>query len=215
MSAHASTVFVVDDDASFLRSIARWLRGHGYTVECYTSAADFLERRPVNRPGCVVTDLQMPGMNGISMQKALKQSDHPLPVVFLTGQGDIQTSVQAMRDGAEDFLVKTIAKDALLSAISRALARDLCERSARLRLRSLLIRFDQLTSREKEVLAHVLCGQLNKQTAASLNVDERTVKRHRTNMMRKLEIKSAVELARLCAELGGDHQMFSTSDVFA
>lgn len=202
MSELGPNVFVIDDDASFLRSIARWLRGHGYAVECYGSAADFLARQPVQAAGCAVVDLQMPGMDGIAFQKALGQSGHPLPVIFLTGHGDIQTSVAAMRGGAEDFLVKTASKDALLAAVERALARDASERKARLHQRALSMRFAKLTPREKEVLSHVLGGRLNKQIAAALGIDERSVKRHRTNIMRKIAVESVAELAQLAVVAG-------------
>jgi FixJ family two-component response regulator len=202
MSKLAPTVFVVDDDASFLRSIGRWLHSHGYIVKSYGSAADFLARRPKQATGCVVVDLQMPGMDGISFQKVLGHSDHPLPVVFLTGHGDIQTSVAAMKGGAEDFLVKTASKDALLDAIERALARDASEREVRLRQRAMSMRFAELTPREQEVLSHVLKGRLNKQIAIDLGIDERSVKRHRTNMMSKIGVKSVAELAQLAVVVG-------------
>jgi len=202
MSKLAPTVFVVDDDTSFLRSIERWLRGHGYIVKCYSSAADFLARRPKQATGCVLVDLQMPGMDGISFQKVLAHSDHPLPVVFLTGHGDIQTSVAAMKGGAEDFLVKTASKDALLDAIERALARDASEREVRLRQRAISMRFAELTPREQEVLSHILKGRLNKQIAIDLGIDERSVKRHRTSMMRKIGVKSVAELVQLSVFAG-------------
>jgi FixJ family two-component response regulator len=202
MSELTPTVFVVDDDASFLRSIGRWLRGHGYIAKCYGSAADFLARRPKQATRCVVVDLQMPGMDGISFQKALGQSDHPLPVVFLTGHGDVQTSVAAMKGGAEDFLVKTASKNALLDAIERALARDASEREVRLRQFEMSKRFAELTPREQEVLSHVLKGRLNKQIAIDLGIDERSVKRHRTNMMSKVGVKSVAELAQLAVVVG-------------
>jgi FixJ family two-component response regulator len=202
MSKLAPTVYVIDDDASFLRSIGRWLRGHGYIVACYGSAADFFARRPKQATGCVVVDLQMPSMDGISFQKVLGHSDHPLPVVFLTGHGDIQTSVAAMKGGAEDFLVKTASKEALLDAIERALARDASEREVRLRQRAMSMRFAKLTPREQDVLSHVLKGRMNKQIAFDLGIDERSVKRHRTNMMRKIGVKSVAELAQLAAFVG-------------
>ena len=202
MSKLAPTVFVVDDDASFLRSITRSLQAHGYIVKGYGSAADFLARRPKQATGCIVVDLQMPGMDGISFQKALAQFDYPLPVVFLTGHGDIQTSVAAMKGGAEDFLVKTASKDALLDAIERALARDASEREVRLRQRAMSMRFAELTPREQEVLSHVLKGRLNKQIAIDLGIDERSVKRHRTNMMRRIGVKSVAELAQLAVVVG-------------
>lgn len=196
------TVFVVDDDASFLAGIARLLRASGYSVRSFTSAADFLSKRPAPAAGCVVADLQMPGMNGMALQETLAQSDDPLPVVFLTGQGDIPTSVEAMRHGAEDFLMKTAPKEELLAAIERALARDALERRDRAHRRELRMRFAQLTPRESEVLAHVLQGQMNKQIAADLGIDERSVKRHRTSLMHKLEVKSVAELAQHAVEAG-------------
>jgi FixJ family two-component response regulator len=195
MNAGTPTVFVVDDDASFLSGMERLLRAMGYAVACYTSAADFLAKRPPRAAGCIVADLQMPGMDGIALQEALAQSDEPLPVVFLTGHGDIPNSVKAMRRGAEDFLTKTAPKEALLAAIERALARDAREREMR-------SRFERLTPREREVLAHVLRGQLNKQIAAELGIDERSVKRHRTSLMGKVGVTSVAELARLATEAG-------------
>lgn len=212
MSEPAAIVFVIDDDASFLRSIDRWFQGHGYIVECFNSAADFLARRSMQAAGCVVVDLQMPGMDGMALQKALAQSDCPLPVVFLTGHGDIQTSVAAMKSGAEDFLVKTAPKEALLAAVERALARDTSERKARLRQHALLKRFAKLTPREQEVLSHVLSGQLNKQIAAALGIDERSVKRHRTNLMTKIGVKSVAELAQLAAVARVGDEMGVPSD---
>jgi FixJ family two-component response regulator len=195
MNAGTSTVFVVDDDASFLASMERLLRAMGYDAACFKSAADFLANWPHPAAGCIVTDLQMPGMDGIALQEAVAQSNNPLPVIFLTGQGDIRTGVKAMRRGAEDFLTKTAPKKELIAAIDRALARDAREREMR-------SRFERLTPREREVLAHVLRGQLNKQIAADLGIDERSVKRHRTSLMAKLEVHSVAELALLAAEAG-------------
>jgi len=202
MSGHSSTVFVVDDDASFLKSVARLLRASGYATECFTSAADFLARQPAQARGCVLADLQMPGMDGMALQEALLKSDNPLPIVFITGHGDIPTSVKAMRLGAEDFLIKTAPKEDLLAAIERALAHDDRERMERERRKELQARFGKLTPRETEVLAHVLRGQLNKQIAADLGIDERSVKRHRTALMGKLEAKSVAKLAQLAIEAG-------------
>jgi two-component system response regulator FixJ len=198
------TVFVVDDDASFARGLERMLRASGYAVSCFTSAADFLARRPARAAGCVVADLKMPGMDGMSLQQALAQSGDPLPIVFLTGHGDIPTSVTAMRRGAEDFLTKTAPRDLLLGAIERALARDACERRARAHRRELRARFSVLTPREREVLVHVLRGQLNKQIAADLGINERSVKRHRTSLMAKLRVASVTALTRLAVEAGID-----------
>lgn len=196
------TVFVVDDDAPFLAGLERMLRASGYVVRCFMSAADFLAGRSAASPGCVVADLQMPGMDGMSLQQALAQSDDPLPIVFLTGHGDIPTGVAAMRHGAEDFLTKTAPRDQLLAAIERALARDACERRNRARQRELRARFTALTPREREVLSHVLRGRLNKQIAADLGIDERSVKRHRTSLMAKLGVASVAALAQLAVEAG-------------
>ena len=200
MKDNIQTVFIVDDDASFLATMSRWLRAFGYPVVSFTSAADFLAQRTTAAGGCVVADLQMPGMDGIALQAALAQSDNPLPVVFLTGQGDISTSVHAMRSGAEDYLQKTASKEDLLAAIERALKRDLRERETRRRQHYLAQIFAKLTPRENEVLSHVLLGKLNKQIAADLGIDERTVKRHRSSVMAKLDVKSMVELTRLTDE---------------
>ena len=200
MNKNTQTVFIVDDDASFLATMSRWLRAFGYTVESFTSAADFLAHRTMEATGCVVADLEMPGIDGMALQAALAQSDNPLPIVFLTGYGDIPTSVQAMRSGAEDFLLKTASKKELLSAIERALTRGLYEHETRRRQHDLVQRFAKLTPRENEVLSHVLQGQMNKQIAADLGIDERTVKRHRSSVMAKLDVKSVVELTQLSEE---------------
>jgi two-component system response regulator FixJ len=196
------TVFVVDDDASFATGLERMLRASGYEVRCFASAADFLARRPAEAAGCIVADLQMPAMDGMALQQVLAQSGDPLPIVFLTGHGDIPTSVMAMRRGAEDFLTKTAPRDQLLDAIQRALARDAREHRARAHRRGLQGRFTALTPREREVLAHVLRGRLNKQIAADLGIDERSVKRHRTNLMAKLGVASVAALTRLAVEAG-------------
>lgn len=207
MSAGTATVFLVDDDTAFLRAVERLLRASGYAVATFTSAAEFLERRVHDAAGCVVADLDMPGMDGLALQAGLAASSAPLPVVFLTGHGDIPATVQAMRSGAEDFLTKTAPKEALLAAIERALQRDAHERSNRARRQALQARFDRLTPREREVLMHVLRGRLNKQIAADLRIDERSVKRHRTSLMSKLEVGSVAELARLAAEVNAQPPM--------
>lgn len=202
MNNNAPTVFVVDDDRSFLVSVSRLFRASGLLVKAFSSAADFLEHRPPKGPGCLVVDLQMPGMNGLELQDALTKSDNPLPIVFLTGHGDIPTSVNAMRRGAEDFLTKRAPKEELLAAVQRALARDTRDREERTRQRELQARFHRLTPRQREVLTHVLHGQLNKQIAADLGIDERSVKRHRTNLMLTLQVRSVAELTRFALEAG-------------
>jgi FixJ family two-component response regulator len=197
LSKQSGTVFIVDDDASFLRSVSRLLSASGYSVESFASAHDFFARPEPARPGCVVADFQMPGINGLQLQEALRRSSNPLPVIFLTGQGDIPTSVTAMRGGAEDFLTKRAPKEELLAAVERALRRDESERQQRHYKRELRGRFEQLSARELEVLSHVVRGEMNKEIAAALSINLRTVKLHRTNITRKLNVQSVAELTRL------------------
>ncbi len=197
-----NTVFIIDDDTSFLRSLSRLLMAVGHAVETFASGQDFFARPEPERPGCVVCDLQMPGINGLQLQELLRKSGNPLPVIFLTGQGDIPTSVTAMRSGAEDFLTKRAPKDELLAAVERALERDARERRQRLRQRELSTRLGELSAREKEVLSHVVRGKMNKEIAADLNINLRTVKLHRTNITRKLNVQSVAELTRLADETG-------------
>lgn len=198
----SGTVYIVDDDASFLKSLSRLLTAVGYTVWAFNQAQDFLEQLRPETSGCVVTDLHMPGMDGLKLQEALGKTNNPLPIIFLTGQGDIPTSVSAMRSGAVDFLVKRAPKEELLAAIGRAMDRGAQERQQRGRLQHLHERFHDLSEREMEVLGHVVQGKMNKEIAADLNINERTVKLHRTNITRKLKVQSAVELSRLADEAG-------------
>lgn len=202
MSEPKQTVYVVDDDASHLSSMGRLLRAAGYTVACFSSATEFLAKLSSPAAGCVITDLRMPGMDGAALQRELVRFEISLPIVFLTGHGDIPTTVEAMRLGAEDFLVKTAPAGVLLAAVERALARDSKERVEQADRRELVSTFDRLTPREREVLGQVLRGRRNKQIAHDLGITERSVKRHRTNLMRRLEVDSVAELARLAAEAG-------------
>src|SRR5471032_1336277 len=201
-SHESGTVFIVDDDASFLKSVSRLLRAAGYSVQVFESAEKFLEQLAPEMSGCVLADLQMPGLNGLELQEALAKSANPLPVVFLSAQGDIPTTVQAMRRGAEDFLTKLSPKEKLLDAVNRALVRGAQERGERLHLQELRGRFDALTPRELEVLEHVVRGQMNKEIADDLGINERTVKLHRTNLTRALRVQSVAELTRLVEEAG-------------
>jgi FixJ family two-component response regulator len=202
MNPAQPVVHLVDDDASFLNAMSRLLRAASFTVQTYSSPTEFLAHRPSETPGCVVVDLHMPGLSGLDLQELLEKAGDPMPVVFLTGHGDIPTSVRAMRQGAEDFLTKRAPKADLLAAVKRALARDALAREQRARLRELRAPFDALTPRDREVLAHVLTGQLNKQIAADLGIDERSVKRHRTSIMIKLQVQSVAELTHLVHEAG-------------
>jgi len=196
------TVFVVDDDASFSTGLARMLRASGYAVRSYTSAGEYLAHRPAGAAGCIVADLQMPGMDGMALQQVLAQSGDPLPVVFLTGHGDIPTSVMAMRRGAEDFLTKTAPRDQLLDAIQRALARDAREHRALAHRRGLQGRFSTLTPREREVLQLVAEGKNTKEIAVVLHISARTVDVHRKHVMDKLGLGSVAELTRYAMREG-------------
>jgi FixJ family two-component response regulator len=202
MSVTEPTVHVVDDDSSFLAAISRLLRANGFAIKTYSSARKFLERRDADAPGCVLADLKMPGMNGLELQSEIEQSCNPLPILFLTGHGDIPSSVRAMRGGAEDFLEKLAPKKKLVDAVNRALARDARERNTRARRVELRARFDTLSERELEVLSHVVQGRLNKQIAYDLGIHERTVKLHRTAITTKLNVQSVAELTRLTLEAG-------------
>lgn len=193
-------VQIVDDDSSFLKATARLLRASGFAVRTFSSASEFLAQHDPDAPGCVVADLQMPGISGLDLQSALSQTPNPLPLLFLTGHGDIATTVRAMRGGAVDFLEKRAPKEALLDAVRRALARDAKEREERARQQELRSRFEALSPRELEVLSHVVQGKLNKQIAADLGIHERTVKLHRTGITTKLGVPSVAELTRLTEE---------------
>lgn len=201
-SSRSGAIFIVDDDASFLRSVSRLLCAVGYTVKPFQSAQEFLNQLTPDMAGCVVADLQMPGMNGLELQDALKKHSNPLPLIFLTGQGDIPTTVSAMRGGAVDFLMKRARKEDLLAAVERAFESDTRERQRRDQLQTLRQRFKELSEREMQVLEHVIRGRMNKQIAADLDINERTVKLHRTNLTRKLEVQSVAELTRLADEAG-------------
>jgi len=168
----------------------------------YSSASEFLATHDSDASGCVLSDLQMPQMNGLDLQSALALTGNPIPILFLTAHGDIRSTVQAMRDGAEDFLEKTAPKTELLDAVTRAIARDRQERNARVRQSELRALFDTLSERELEVLSHVVRGQLNKQIAWDLGIHERTVKLHRTAITTKLRVQSVAELTRLTQEAG-------------
>jgi len=202
MIAPAPIVRVVDDDSGFLTAVARLLRAAGFAVKTFASAAEFLARPQLDVPGCVLADLQMPGLSGLDLQAALARAGHPIPVIFLSGHGDIPTSVQAMRQGAEDFLTKSAPKEQLIEAVKRALARDAHARIERARLEALRAPLGMLTPRELQVLKHVVEGKLNKQIADTLRIHERTVKFHRTAITTKLGLHSSAELTRLWMEVG-------------
>jgi FixJ family two-component response regulator len=198
----SATVYLVDDDESFLTAQSRMLRAAGLEVRGFASAAELLPNISSESRGCIVSDLSMPGMNGIEMQSALAASGAVLPIVFLTGYGDIPSSVQAMRGGAVDFLEKRATMEDLLAAIRRALDTDAAVHDARARVVELRRRFARLTPRELEVLRHVLSGAKNKQIAARLGINERTVKLHRKSVITKVGVRSTATLASRVHEAG-------------
>lgn len=197
-----ATVHIIDDDASFLRSMGRRLKGLGLNVVTYGSAAEFLLRPDPDTPGCVLTDLQMPNRDGFELQKNLADSSNPMPLIFITGKGDISTSVRAMRAGAEDFLTKRAETQELLDAINRAINRDTQNRIDRGLQSAAREMIDSLSTRELQMLLGVVLGRSNREMSEQYGIAERTIKLHRTTMTRRLDIYAAVDLARLVQEAG-------------
>jgi FixJ family two-component response regulator len=197
-----ATIHIIDDDASMRTALARLFGAHGYATREYASAGDFLLDLPGDAPGCVVLDLSLPGPSGLDLQEAMNRRALALPVVFLTGRGDIASGVRAMKYGAVDFLTKPADPAALLDAVARALARDAASRHARALQRSVQERFDTLTHRERDVFFGVVGGRLNKQIAADLGISERTVKMHRGQVMSKMQVPSVANLVIACEILG-------------
>ena len=198
----APVVFVVDDDASVRKSLARVMTSAGYTVETFASARDFMARAPAAGPCCVVLDVRMPGLTGLDLQEALVGTGRPIPIVFITGHGDISMSVRAMKAGAVDFLTKPFDIASLLAAIRRAVAKDARDRGEEGRTAEVLARVRRLTPRETEVFALVVTGMLNKQIAGRLGIGEKTVKVHRARVMEKMQAGSVAELVRLADRAG-------------
>ena len=200
-------VYVVDDDASICRALARLLRSAGFAVQTFPSAKAFLDWSAPDRPACLVLDIRMPGPSGLDLQSALREADRLLPIVFITGHGDVATSVRAMKAGAVDFLTKPVKRDVLLAAARAALAHDAATRAHRAELRGLRDRFESLTTREREVFERVVDGRLNKQIADELGTSIRTVKAHRANVMSKMAAGSLAELVGLANRLATPARM--------
>lgn len=195
-------VHIVEDDRSALTATARLLQAAGYAVRTYSTAADFLAAAPTRSTGCVVLDLQLPGASGLDLQRMLAANDEPLPVVFLSGRAGVRESVEAMKGGAVDFLSKTDDGSQLLDAVARAIVRGDAEREKRGRMHELRARYEQLTPREREVFAHLISGQLNKQVGFDLGISEQTTKIHRHRVLEKMHADSIADLVRMAAELG-------------
>ena len=198
----ASLVFIVDDDPSVRKSLARLLRGAGYEVEAFASAREFLARPHHDAPCCLVLDVRMPGLTGLQLQEALATAGHLLSTVFITGYSEVSASVKAMKGGAVDFLTKPVDKRALLDAVERAMTKAGQARREEARISEIRDRIKTLTPREAEVFALVVTGMLNKQIAFDLGVSEQMVKVHRGRVMEKMRAGSLAELVRL-ADQGG------------
>ncbi len=197
------SVYLVDDDASVRRALARLIKSAGLEVQTFASAREFLDRIPdTNNPACLVADVRMPGLSGIDLHHELRSTNRNLPIIFVTGHGDIPMSVNAMKAGAVDFLPKPVKDSDLLSAIKQALAHADSNRAKRDELAALRKRMEKLTSRESQVMALVVKGMLNKQIAFVLGTVEKTIKVHRARVMRKMEVNSVAELVRITEKIG-------------
>jgi len=196
------TIFLVDDEPSVLKAISRLLRSVGLNVETFGSPQQFLERPEPAAAGCLVLDVAMPGLNGLDLQRALASRGFVLPIIFLTGRGDVPMSVQAMKQGAVDFLIKPVNDKELLAAIRAGIDKDKANREARTERLETQQRLATLTPREREVLRHILAGRLNKQVAADLGIVEKTIKVHRARVMKKMKVQSLAELVRLAEHAG-------------
>jgi FixJ family two-component response regulator len=196
------TVYVVDDDASTREALSSLIRSVGLRAVSFASAQEFLESKGVDAPSCLILDVRLPGLSGLDLQRRLVVSGNAIPIVFITGHGDIPMSVQAIKAGAVEFLPKPFRDQDLLDAIRHALDLDRTRRDAEGRVASLRTRFQSLTPREQEVMAWVISGWLNKQTAAELGTSEMTVKVHRGRVMRKMGAGSVAELVTMAARIG-------------
>jgi FixJ family two-component response regulator len=215
MSATDPVVFLVDDDEGVRKALRRVLREEGWSVQAFESAEAFLAREATDIAGCLVLDVTMPGLDGLELQRRLADAGNPLPIVFITAHGDIPMTVQALKAGASDFLTKPVQADALVRAVSTAIERNAASRAARAQDASMRRRFASLTPRERQVLAHLAAGSLNKQIASALGIVEQTVKFHRARIMARMEAKTVAELMHIAAklELGAPLHADRTRDI--
>jgi FixJ family two-component response regulator len=195
-------VFVVDDDASVREALKSLIRSVGLPVELFDSAQEFLQRKRPDGPSCLIVDVRLPGISGLDFQRKLSEANIPIPIIFITGHGDIPMSVRAMKAGAVEFLAKPFRDQDLLDAIQVALERDAARLQREAEMGSLRERFASLTAREREVLSRVISGLLNKQIAAEIGTSETTVKVHRGQLMRKMGARSLAELVRMAERMG-------------
>src|SRR5258705_4235167 len=203
-------VFIIDDDASVREGVGDLLRFVGLGVQAFESTQDFLQSMRPNAPGCIVLDVRLPGPSGLELQRTLTQSGIQLPVIFLSGHGDISMSVKAIKSGAIEFLTKPMREQELLDAVQAGIERDRVRREQDKLVTELRERFNSLTPRERELLPLVVTGRLNKQVAGQLELSEMTVKIHRSQIMRKMRAKSLVDLVRMADKLGISHEKSRT-----
>ena len=199
-----STVFVVDDDDAVRESLAFLLKSVGLKVESFSSAQDFLKSYNPARAGCLVLDIRMPGMSGLELQEKLKQMESMLPIIFITGHGDVPMAVKAIKAGAADFVQKPFRDQELIDRIREVLEEDASARVEKLQKAEILKRIDSLTEREREVMEQVVDGKANKVVAIDLNVSQRTVEIHRANVMDKMKARSLAQLVRLVMKARGE-----------
>lgn len=202
MSEPGATVYVVDDEPDILKALERLLGTAGFSVLTFAAPEQFLAQHDDTVPGCIVLDLALPGLNGLELQQALQAQGSVLPIVFLTGRGDIAASVRAMKRGAADFLTKPVDADELIAAVTGALGRNRALRADRVERQRVANRLATLTAREREVFALIAEGRLNKQIAAECGTVEKTIKFHRANLMRKLGVRTVADLVRLAERAG-------------
>lgn len=201
MGKDKATVFVVDDDPSMRRALESLLSSVGHDVRLFSSAAEFMQAARHDAPGCLVLDVRLPGMSGLTFQQELAKAGVELPVIFVTGHGDVPMTVRAMKAGAVEFLTKPFDDQVLLDAVHAALERDRARRRDAAGLAELRARYDELTERERQVMAHVVAGQVNKRIADELGLSVVTVKVHRGQVMRKMQAKSVADLVRMADRL--------------
>ena len=198
----AACIVVIDDDASVRKALDNLFKSVGFAVELFSSPQDFLQSGRADRPGCIVLDVRFPGRSGLDMQRELASANAQLPIIFITGYGDIPMSVRAMKAGAVEFLTKPFRDQDLLDAVGAAIEKDRERRAGKSRLVELQARFETLTARERQVMSLVVAGRLNKQIAGELGVSEMTVKMHRRQVMRKMQAGGVAQLVRLADQIG-------------
>jgi len=201
MTQAEPTVFVVDDDPSVRRSTERLVRSMGFNVQTFATAKEFRERARIESPSCLVLDVHLPGSSGLDLQQELVQAGVQIPIIFITGRGNIPMSVRAMKGGAVEFLTKPTRSQDLLTAIRAAIERARAAHQARRQLDALRERYARLTAREREVMTLVVAGRLNKQIASEVATTERTIKFHRAHIMEKMEAESVADLVRMAGQL--------------